>query len=146
LLEDAGAAGVVAGAAADALAEVGVTAGALAEVGVTAGAVVGAVVGVVADAVPEAGDAGAVKVNAGDDGDVAPVLLADAVLEGDSMLATRTPTPSAAPLSSVTRGMLTFMPSSTQSRRFRVRSHSKIVRSCRGARRDRAPVRAGPTG
>jgi hypothetical protein len=129
LLEDAVAAGVVAGAAVGALAEVGVTAGALAEVGVTAGALVvtaGAVVGVVADAVPEAADAGAVKVNAGDDGDVAPVLLADAVLEGDSMLATRTPTPSAAPLSSVTRGMLTFMPSSTQSRRLPVRSHPRI--------------------
>jgi len=72
-------------------------------------------------AVPEAGDAGAVKVNAGDLGDVALVLLADAVLGDDTMLATRTPTPSAAPLSSVTRGMLTFMPSNTQSGPFWVR-------------------------
>ena len=119
--EDAAAAGVVAGAAADAL--VGVTAGAL--VVAAAGAVVAVEAGVVAGAVPEAavpeaavpeaGDAGAVKVNAGDGRDVALVLLADAVLGDDTMLATRTPTPSAAPLSSVTRGMLTFMPSNTQS-------------------------------
>ena len=90
------AAGVVCGAAADAL--VGVTAGAV------AGAVVGAVVGVVAGAELEAADAGggAVTVSAGDGGDVAPLLLADAVLAGEIMLATRTPTPSAAPLSSVT--------------------------------------------
>ncbi|MGH3260263.1 MAG: hypothetical protein ACRDOU_33500 [Streptosporangiaceae bacterium] len=134
---DAVAAAVVAGAGADAL--VGVTAGAEAGalVAVVAGALVGAVagalVGVVAGAVPEAGDAGgAVNVNAGDDGDVAPLLLADAVLEGDSVLATRTPTPSAAPLSSVTRGMLTFMPSSTQSRRFPVRSHPRIGGPHRG--------------
>jgi len=121
VLEDAAAAGVVAGAAADAL--VGVTAGAL--VVAAAGAVVAVEAGVVAGAVPEAavpeaavpeaGDAGAVKVNAGDGRDVALVLLADAVLGDDTMLATRTPTPSAAPLSSVTRGMLTFMPSNTQS-------------------------------
>ena|GEM_PF-2994431 len=121
MLEDAAAAGVVAGAAADAL--VGVTAGAL--VVAAAGAVVAVEAGVVAGAVPEAavpeaavpeaGDAGAVKVNAGDGRDVALVLLADAVLGDDTMLATRTPTPSAAPLSSVTRGMLTFMPSNTQS-------------------------------
>jgi hypothetical protein len=123
VLEDAAAAGVVAGAAADAL--VGVTAGALVvaaagavvavEAGVVAGAVAEAAVPVPEAAVPEAGDAGAVKVNAGDGGDVALVLLADAVLGDDTMLATRTPTPSAAPLSSVTRGMLTFMPSNTQS-------------------------------
>jgi len=121
VLEDAAAAGVVAGAAADAL--VGVTAGAL--VVAAAGAVVAVEAGVVAGAVPEAavpeaavpeaGDVGAVKVNAGDGRDVALVLLADAVLGDDTMLATRTPTPSAAPLSSVTRGMLTFMPSNTQS-------------------------------
>ena len=116
MLEDAAAAGVVAGAAADAL--VGVMAGAL--VVAAAGAVVAVEAGVVAGAVPEAavpeaGDAGAVKVNAGDGRDVALVLLADAVLGDDTMLATRTPTPSAAPLSSVTRGMLTFMPSNTQS-------------------------------
>jgi len=121
VLEDAAAAGVVAGAAADAL--VGVMAGAL--VVAAAGAVVAVEAGVVAGAVPEAavpeaavpeaGDAGAVKVNAGDGRDVALVLLADAVLGDDTMLATRTPTPSAAPLSSVTRGMLTFMPSNTQS-------------------------------
>ena len=131
VLEDAAAAGVVAGAAADAL--VGVTAGAL--VRVTAGALVvaaagavvaveaGAVAGAVPEAaVPEAGGAGdAVKVNVGDGGDVALVPLADAVLGDDTMLATRTPTPSAAPLSSVTRGMLTFMPSNTQSGPFWVR-------------------------
>jgi hypothetical protein len=98
------AAGVVCGAAADAV--VGVTAGAVA--GVVAGAVVGvaagAVVGVVAGAELEAVDAGggAVTVSVGDGGDVAPLLLADAVLAGEIMLATRTPTPSAAPLSSVT--------------------------------------------
>ena len=121
MLEDAAAAGVVAGAAADAL--VGVTAGALvvaaagAVVAVEAGVVAGAVpeAAVPEPAVPEAGDAGAVKVNAGDGGDVALLLLADAVLGDDTMLATRTPTPSAAPLSSVTRGMLTFMPGNTQS-------------------------------
>jgi len=128
VLEDAAAAGVVAGAAADAL--VGVTAGAL--VVAAAGAVVAVEAGVVAAAVPEAavpeaavpaaGDVGdAVKVNAGDGGDVALALLADAVLGDDTMLATRTPTPSAAPLSSVTRGMLTFMPSNTQSGPFWVR-------------------------
>jgi hypothetical protein len=111
VLEEAAAAGVVAGAAG---ALVGVTAGAL--VVAAAGALVGVEAGVVAGAVPEAGDdGGAVKVNAGDGGDVALVLLADAVLGDDTMLATRTPTPSAAPLSSVTRGMLTFMPCSTQS-------------------------------
>ena len=92
LVEDA--AGVVCGAAADAL--VGVT------VGAVAGAVVGAVVGVVAGAELEAAGGGAVTVSAGDGGDVAPLLLADAVLAGEIMLATRTPTPSAAPLSSVT--------------------------------------------
>jgi hypothetical protein len=130
------AAGVVCGAAADAL--VGVTAGAVAGavvgavVGVVAGAVAEAVVGVVAGAVPEAVDAGAgaVTVNAGEDGDVAP--LADAVPEGHTMLATRTPTPRAAPLSSVTRGMLSFMTSSTQSRRFPVRSHPRIGGPHRG--------------
>ena len=116
MLEDVAAAGVVAGAAADAL--VGVTAGAL--VVTAAGAVVGVVAGVVAGAVAaallEACDGGgAVKVNAGEGVDVALVLLADAVLGVDTMLAIRTPTPSAAPLSSVTRGMLTFMPSNTQS-------------------------------
>jgi len=112
VLEDAAAAGVVTGAGAGAL--VGVTAGAL--VVAAAGAVVAVEAGAVPEAaVPEAGDAGAVKVNAGDGGDVALLLLADAVLGDDTMLATRTPTPSAAPLSSVTRGMLTFMPGNTQS-------------------------------
>ena len=119
MLEDVAAAGVVTGAAADAL--VGVTAGAL--VVTAAGAVVGVGAGVVAGAALEADDAGggAVKVNAGEGGDVALVLLADAVLGVDTMLATRTPTPSAAPLSSVTRGVLTFMPSNTQSGPFSVR-------------------------
>lgn len=141
MLVDAVEVGVFPGAAADAL--VGVTAGAVA--GALVGAAGDAVVGVVAGAVAEAADAGgAVTVNAGDGGDVAPLLLATAALEGDSILATRTPTPSAVPLSSVTRGMLSFMPSSTQSRWFLVRSHPKIGRSCRGPRRDRAPVQAGP--
>ena len=144
MLEDAVAAGAVLGAAADAVD--GAAADAL--VGVVAGVVADVVVGVVAGAGAEAGDAdgGTVTVNAADAGDVAPLLLADAVLEGDSMLATRTPTPSAAPLSSVTRGMLSFMPSSTQSRRFRVQSHPGIGRSCSGTRRDRAPVQAGRAG
>ena len=92
MLVDEGAAGVVCGAAGDAL------------VGVTAGAVAGAVVGAVAGAELEAADAGgaAVTVSAGDGGEVAPLPLADAVLAGEIMLAIRTPTPSAAPLSSVT--------------------------------------------
>ncbi|HEY6296795.1 MAG TPA: hypothetical protein VIX15_14130 [Streptosporangiaceae bacterium] len=128
MLEEAAAAGVVGVTAgtlvvAAAGAVVGVTAGAL--VVAAAGAVVGVTVGAVAGAVPEAEDAGggAVTVNAGAGGDVALALLADAVLGVDTLLAIRTPTPSAAPLSSVTRGMLTFMPSSTQSRRLPVRSH-----------------------
>lgn len=59
-------------------------------------------------------------------GDVAPYgdVLADDVLAGDSTLATRTPTPSAAPVSSVMRGMFGFMLSSTQSGSFRVQSQS----------------------
>jgi hypothetical protein len=96
------------GAVADA--EVGEVADA--EVGVVAGAEVG----VVAGAEAEADDAnGSVTVVVAVAGDVAAAPLADAVLEVDSMLATSTPTPSAAPLSSVTSGMLSFMPGGTQS-------------------------------
>jgi hypothetical protein len=100
VLVDELAAGVVCGAAADAL--VGVTAGAVA--GAVVGTLVGVTAGVVAGAEPGVADAGgaAVTVSAGDGADVAPLPLADAVLAGEIMLATRTPTPSAAPLSSVT--------------------------------------------
>jgi hypothetical protein len=80
------------------------------------GEVAGADVGEVAGAVAEADDAdGSVAAVVADAGDVAAAPLADAVLEFDSMLATSTPAPSAAPLSSVTSGMLSFMPGGTQS-------------------------------
>ena len=93
-----------------------------------------------ADGVAEADKAGAgVPPATGDAGDVALYPLADAGLEGDSALAIRTPTPSAAPVSSVTRGMLGFMPASTQSRRFRVQSHPRTGGSYCGPRRDRGP-------
>jgi hypothetical protein len=155
---DAVAAGAVPGAAFDAApgevadAEVGAEAGAEvgaeagAEVGAEAGAEVGAEAGAEVGAVAEADDAdGSVAAVVADAGDVAAAPLADAVLEVDSMLATSTPTPSAAPLSSVTSGMLSFM-ASTPPRRIRVQSHPTIVRSCRGTRPDRRPRRARRTG
>jgi hypothetical protein len=97
-----------------------------------AGALAGAVAGDVAGADAGAGDvaavvageddpaSGSVTVVAADAADVDPWpladVLADDVPEDHTMLTTRTPTPSAAPLSSVTSGMFSFMPSSTQSR------------------------------
>jgi hypothetical protein len=111
-----------------------VAAGAVAGAGALAGAVAGAVAGDVAgaDAGAVAGDvaavvageddpaSGSVTVVAADAADVAPWpladVLADDVPEAHTMLTTRTPTPSAAPLSSVTSGMFSFMPSSAPSR------------------------------
>ena len=128
---------VAVGAVPDAAADVVPGAAADAVPGGVAGAEVGADAGTEVGAVAEADDAnGNVTVVVADAGDVAPAPLADAVLEVATMLAISTPTPSAAPLSSVTSGMLTFMPS----------THPTIVWQCGGTRPDRTSRQAGRTG
>jgi len=77
------------------------------------------VAGAVAGVLARAGDAGGdVTAAVAEAGTVAPApLAADDVPEVHTMLVTRTPTPSAAPASSVTRGVLSFILSHTQAER-----------------------------
>jgi hypothetical protein len=116
------AAGAVLGAGAVAGAVPGDVAGAEAgaEVGAVAGAVAGDVAAVVTGAAageddPDSGTVAVVWADVAAAGAVAPLALADDVPDVHTVLVTRTPTPSTAPLSSVTRGVFSFMPGSTPS-------------------------------